>query len=116
MLAPDVAEQLRDRGHDVEAVTEHSELRATPDDDLLVEATKQRRGIVTMNIKDFARIDAEWKSQGRSYAGLVLLPASAFPQSRGFVGKLVKALDRALLDGTIPGHDEVLFLRPPGRS
>jgi hypothetical protein len=113
MLSPDIAEQLRRRGHDVVAVTERRELRATSDDDLLTEATKQSRALVTMNIRDLARIDTEWKSEGRPHAGIVLLPASAFPQDRRFVGKVVRALDTALRDGTVPGPDEALFLRPP---
>lgn len=113
MLSPVIAEQLRDRGHDVVAVTELPALRSTPDDELLAHAAEERRVLVTMNIGDFARIDATWKSQGRPHAGLMLVPSAAFPQDRSFVGRLVRALDRAIGDGSVPSTDGLTFVAPP---
>lgn len=65
MLSPDIAALFRRRGHDAVAVSELPELRSTPDDELLAHATDDRRVLVTMNVRDFARIDATWKSRGR---------------------------------------------------
>jgi hypothetical protein len=75
----------------------------TPDDELLAQATEERRALVTMNIGDFARIDAMWKSQGRSDAGLMLVPSAGFPQNRRFVGRLAQAPDRAIHDRSVRG-------------
>ena len=113
MLAPRIAEQLRRRGHDVVAVAERPGLCSIPDDDLLANAFDEGRVLVTMNVGDFARIDAAWKSQGRAHAGLLLVPSAAFPQDRGFVGRLVRTLDRAMSDGTVPRPDAVTFASGP---
>jgi predicted nuclease of predicted toxin-antitoxin system len=60
MLSPDIAVRLRRRGHDAVAVSKLPELRSTPDDELLAHAADDGRVIVTMNVGDFARIDAAW--------------------------------------------------------
>ncbi len=118
MLSPVIAQQLRERGHDAVAVAELPDLRSTPDDELLAHATEDRRVLVTMNIGDFARIDATWKSQGRAHAGLMLVPSAAFPQNRSFVGRMVRALDRAIHDRSVPSRDGVTFVSaaPHSRS
>lgn len=113
MLSPVIAEQLRDRDHDAVAVAERPELRSMPDDEFLAHATGEWRVLVTMNIGDFARIDATWKSQRRAHAGLMLVPSAGFPQNRSFIGRLVRALDQAIADGSAPSSDDVMFVAPP---
>ena len=116
MLSPVIAQQLRERGHDVVAVAELPELRSTPDDELLAHAAEDRRVLVTMNIGDFARLDATWKSQGRAHAGLMLVPSAGFPQNRSFAGRMVQALDRAVHDRSVPRRDGVTFVVAPPHS
>jgi predicted nuclease of predicted toxin-antitoxin system len=60
---------LRLRGMDVITVQEGG-LTKTPDDQILIEATRLGRILLT-NDTDFLRIDAEFAKAGRSHAGIV---------------------------------------------
>ena len=53
---PRYAEQLRDRDHDAEGVTERAGLRARSDADLFALAQQEQRTVVTENIDDFSVI------------------------------------------------------------
>ena len=48
-----LAEQLRNNGHDVSAITERPELRSLSDADVFATAQHERRAVVTENIADF---------------------------------------------------------------
>lgn len=67
-----LAQALRSRGRDVETTLE-ARRGETLDDDQLTYAASQRRALVTHNVKDFPRIHAEWLTQGRAHAGIVIL-------------------------------------------
>jgi len=56
MYTAAVAEQLRQRDHDVIAVAERTDLRGTPDEDLLAWAQTEDRALVTDNQRDFIPI------------------------------------------------------------
>gem|GEM_PF-4445081 len=76
MWSPDIAEQVRRRGHDVIAVAETMDLRGLPDD--LIFAIAQRNGyaIVTENVIDFRPLGAAEIQRGRSLTASSL-PATA---------------------------------------
>ena len=102
-----IAEQLRKRGCDVQAVT-HSPLEQTPDEPLVEIAVEQRRALVTNNVGDFAPINQRWMQSGRSHNGLIYTSDSSRPRDRGAFGSLIEALaefldahpaDDALRDG-----------------
>ncbi len=115
MISPAVADQLRDRGHDVKAVASTSELVGVPDDQILEAAVDESRVVVTLNVADFAMLDSSWKAAGRAHGGIVYVSASSFPQDRRFIGSLVTALDDAAAAGLLPKPDEVAYLQPPRR-
>lgn len=115
MIGPQVAQELRDRGLDVVALAERSDLRALPDDAVLDVARDQGRTLVTLNVGDFARLHQQWLAEGRRHAGIVMVTTQAFPQNRGFVGALVSALHAAAESSTLPGPGEVGYLRPARR-
>lgn len=75
-LSPQIARVLRERGLDAEAVGERDDLREAPDRDVMETAARERRAVVTNNVKDLRPIAAERLSVGRGHAGLVLLPAT----------------------------------------
>lgn len=111
MLSPAIAEQLRQRGHDVTSVADDLELVGRPDEEILAIATADNRLLVTCNIKDLVPIAQSWQAAGRSHSGLVCVPVSSFPQQRGFVGTIVKAIDELLCSQRPPGPDSIGFLR-----
>lgn len=90
MIPVAVAEQLRDRGVDVVAVSERSDLRSLPDARVFAFAQTEGRTIVTRDRADYLGIDRSQREAGLTHAGLVLVPSS-FPEPA--VGRLVKALD-----------------------
>jgi len=92
-----VAERLRARGHDVQAVTARAELRALPDLELFDAARAERRTVVTENIADFVRIVDGLDQRGETHPGLVLVEPGKFPRGQPrTIGRLVTALERLL--------------------
>jgi hypothetical protein len=97
MYPPVIAEQLCRRGHDVNAVTAHPELRSFSDPDLLRVAQDQRRAVVTENVADFISLVDDYDHRGRAHHGLVFVNPAKY--SRGgarTIGRMVTALDRLL--------------------
>jgi Domain of unknown function (DUF5615) len=111
MLGERIAVQLIGRGHDVLTVVADSTLVSLPDDQVMAEAARQGRALVTLNVKDFLPLDAQYRATGRSHAGLILVSTRSFPQDRGFVGAVVNALDKLLQDPGAVVPDQVVFLR-----
>ena len=92
-----IAEQLRARGHDADAVVEHAELRGRADTDIFALAQTEQRAVVTENIRDFSDIATDYDQRGQVHHGVVLVPPSSYPRSDPrFVGRMVTALERLL--------------------
>lgn len=92
-----LAEQLRNRGHDVSAVTERPELRSLPDADVFTTAQQERRAVVTENVADFIPIVVGADQRGEAFFGLVLIDPVKYPRGqRRTIGRLVTELDRLL--------------------
>jgi len=96
MISAVVAERLRARGHDVEAVCERRELRGLTDEDVFEYAQTQERALVTYNRDDYLELDRRFRSQDRRHNGLVILNPSRFPQGSGSIGPLVSSLDQLM--------------------
>jgi hypothetical protein len=97
MYPPSIAEQLRDRGGDAEAVTERPELRALADTHLFALAQQEQRTVVTENIDDFSVIAGNYDQRSQPHFGLVLVPHSSYPRSStATIGRMVAELDRLL--------------------
>jgi len=98
MLDREIAERLRDRGHDVRAVQEEATLRGLSDDARLRAAAARDAVLVTDNVADFARLHAQFLAEGEDHAGLLLASPSTFPRSKRTVGLWVQALDTVLVE------------------
>lgn len=97
MYPPAIAEQLRERGHDAEAVTERAELRALADTDIFALALQERRAVVTENVADFSVIATGHDQRGQAHHGLILVPPSSYPRGDPrTLGRVVIALERLL--------------------
>lgn len=104
-LSPEVAAQLRGRGHEVIAVAERPELRGLTDRDHFEFASSERRVIVSGNLRDFRPMLSQALHSGSPAYGLICLPRR-FSLARRDVGDLVRALE-ALLK-THPEDDSLI--------
>jgi Domain of unknown function (DUF5615) len=97
MYPPSIAEQLRDRGQDAQAVTERPELRARADTDIFALAQQEQRAVVTENVADFSIIASGYDQRGQAHHGLVLVAPGSYRRGRrGTIGRMVTELDRLL--------------------
>jgi len=104
MLSAAIARDLRDRGHDVEAIEEHPGWRAYEDRQVCELARAERRAIVTENLADMRPLHYEAISPGGpSDYGMILIPAGR-PRTRAHTGQIV-ALERKLT--VYPGESEL---------
>jgi predicted nuclease of predicted toxin-antitoxin system len=101
--SPKIAEQLRDRGHDVESVSERDDLRGLGDLELWNRASAERRALVTENVADLVRLVREAAAAGEPHFGVVFTSPATFARSAATVGLFVEAL--AALLGARPAED-----------
>jgi hypothetical protein len=94
-FSPEIARQLRARGHDVVAVKEHSELIGRSDRVHFASMPEQRRAIVTQDLGDFRPLLTEAMRLATKTYGLVCVPAR-IPLSREATGQVVESLSRLL--------------------
>jgi predicted nuclease of predicted toxin-antitoxin system len=110
MISALVAEQLRPRGRDVEAVSERRDLRGLIDRNLFEYAQTAERSVVTYNRDDFLELDRLYRGENRPHRGIVILNPRRFPQGRASIGPLVTALDR-LIDAGAPYESFIHWLK-----
>ena len=94
-LSPRIAELLRDRGHDVQAVINRRDLAGRSDRVILEIAAAEERAVVTNNVKDFRPLAAERLARGESHAGLILIPSTR-TRTPGAVEMLANAIEQVL--------------------
>jgi predicted nuclease of predicted toxin-antitoxin system len=115
MYPATLAEQLRARGRDVVSLHEpdYVHLEGAPDVDLFAAAVADDRALLTENVADFRRLEADALGRGERCPRLILTTNRQFPRGQaGTLGRLVVALDAALTEaGTGPGSS---FLEPAG--
>ena len=68
-----IGDRLAAVGHDVRAVDREPELDTLDDDELLAEATADRRVLVTFDVADYPDVLREWGMGGRAHAGVIVL-------------------------------------------
>jgi len=115
MYPPRIAAELRNRGHDVTAVAEQSDLRATDSEVLLRTATANDRVLVTEDV-DFTEIANAFALEARAHHGVILVSSATFPRTERGIGVLVRALGAFLnahrRDRSVPAG--VHWLTPDG--
>jgi predicted nuclease of predicted toxin-antitoxin system len=116
-FSPEIARQLRDRGHDAVAVREELGIRGLSDLDVLALATTQRRAVVTENVADFMELHRAAIVTHTSHFGLIFTSPRQFPRTRRAIGRMVRALDALLLahPSTTYLRDQTWWLEPGGR-
>jgi len=114
---PVVAEQLRARGHDVVSVheSEYHRLEGAADAEVFAAALADDRALVTENVPDFRRLDADALAREEAHAALVFTSNRQFPRGEpGTTGRLVEALHMLLTE--YPTLRRSLFLERPSTS
>jgi predicted nuclease of predicted toxin-antitoxin system len=82
MISAIVAEQLRGRARDVDAIAERRELRRLTDHDVFECAQTTERSLVTYNRDDFLELDRRFRHENRRQFGIVVSKPRRFPQGR----------------------------------
>jgi hypothetical protein len=111
-LSDALAAGLRARGHDANAAQADVRLRHLADPDLLEEAARQERAVVTYNVRDYVPLAREWAVTGRHHWGIIVIHSRSIAQYD--VGTQLRALD-ALLAAYPPAdawRDQTIFLTP----
>jgi predicted nuclease of predicted toxin-antitoxin system len=106
-VPPALAEALRKSGYDVVAASGDPALVALSDADLLAEATRQDRVVVTFNVVDFVALTQDLACADRAHAGVILIHARTFKRSD--VGGMARALD-ALVRSRRDLRNAVIYL------
>ena len=104
--AKQIAEQLREHGHDVVSVQERAELAGLLDEELFQLLPAQQRAILTENWSDFSRLIERAVAEGTTHYGVVFTSRRRLPRSRNTIGLYVRVLDDFLRRH--PAEDAIL--------
>lgn len=106
-VPPAVAVALAKLGHDVVAASGNAELEALDDVELLREATRQGRVLVSFNIADFIEAARRFAHERENHAGIVLIHSKSYPRTN--IGAIAGALDK-LIESRENFENSILFL------
>ncbi len=96
--SPEIARQLRHRGHDAISVAERPDLMGVADDELLARMAGEQRVILTENAVDFVILAHRGAATGEDHAGILLTSPKRMPRRKETVGLFVRILDAYLCD------------------
>ena len=93
MLGPQIARELRERGHDAIAIKEREEWVSYDDDQVMELARKEHRAVVTANLRDYRpRAAAAALPGGPGHYGMVFIPGG-YRRTRADIGRIADALE-----------------------
>ena len=96
MLSPEIARQLRARGHDVEAVAGHPGWEGLSDAQIMAVARTECRVVVTNNLRDYRPLHSEAITRGgQGHFGMIFMPTS-YRRTRSDTGRIITALEARL--------------------
>jgi hypothetical protein len=110
-VPPALADTLRKLRDDVLAAAGDPVLGSLSDSDLLAEATRQGRVVVTFNVVDFVALTQELARADRAHAGVILIHSRTFKRSD--VGGIARHLD-ALVRSRRDLRNAVVYLSKQG--
>jgi hypothetical protein len=108
LYAKQIAEQLRERGHDVVSAKERPDLEGLKDEELFLLMPTEQRGILTENWADYDRLIRMAADAGTTHYGVLFTSRRQLPRSRDTIGLYVRVLDEflqrhAAVDATLNG-------------
>jgi hypothetical protein len=106
MLSAVIAEQLRGRGHDVEAINRHPQHEGLSDSEVLDVARAEHRAVVTNNLVDFRVLHHEAITPGGAgHYGMAFM-AGNYRRTKADIGRIVTALETKLEQ--YPGENDLV--------
>ena len=93
LYSKQIAQRLRERGHDVVSVKERRELEGLSDGDLFALMPAEQRAILTENWADYDRRMRRATDEGTTHYGIVFTSRRQLPRSRETIGLYVRVLD-----------------------
>jgi hypothetical protein len=105
MLSPLIAQQLRDRGYNVEAIKGTPRYEQLSDREVMDLARSQQRAVVTNNLLDFRPLHHEAITPGGSgHYGMVFMPGN-YRRTKADTGRIVESLEAKLAE--LPGESDL---------
>lgn len=101
--SPEIARQLRQRGHDVVSVKERPDLEGLKDESLFARMASERRAIVTNNVKDFMRLADRAATTGEEHYGVLFTSDKSMPRRKDAIGRFLSVLDGLLAESPEEG-------------
>ena len=109
--SPHAAQRLRDDGHDVLAAAVDPALAGLDDEELLRVASRDRRCVVTENVRDFDRIVRAWSARDEHHEGVLFTSPRRFHRGvKSYPANLVRALAALLEDSPQSTRDWLHWL------
>ncbi len=97
MISPRIARELRDLGHDVQAVKkDRPDLVSRSDRELVHQMVTEQRAIVTNDIADFQAIHDQFVAAGDEHPGLIFTFDATMPRTKDAVPQWVLVLSGLL--------------------
>ena len=106
MISPRIARELREAGHDVQAIKkDRADLVGRTDRELIQRMSVEGRAIVTNDVADFQIIHERMLAAGEDHAGVVFTFDATMPRRKATIDRWVRALADLLADH---GDDDAL--------
>lgn len=97
MISPRIARELRERGHDVQAVKkDRPDLSGSADRELLRRMADERRAIVTNDVGDFQLLHDRMLASGEEHGGMVFTSDATLPRKKAAIPLWIEALSELL--------------------
>ncbi len=101
MISPRIARELREQGHDVQAVKkDRPDLASRSDRELVRQMVTERRVIATNDVADFQEIHDHFLAAGDEHQGMVFTFDATMPRTKDAIPQWVQALGELLAKHT----------------
>jgi predicted nuclease of predicted toxin-antitoxin system len=99
MITPRIARELRENGHDVQAVKkDRPDLTSRSDRDLVRQMATEHRAIVTNDVADFQAIHDQSLAAGDGHYGMIFTFDATMPRTKAAIPQWVQTLTQLLVD------------------
>lgn len=99
MISPRIARELREQGHDVQAVKrDRPDLSSRSDREIVRQMAIERRVIVTNDVADFRAIHDRLLAAGEPHHGMIFTFDATMPRSRRAIPKWIRILAQLLAE------------------